>query len=102
MKPCAVGAIVTGLQPQVIFTMMEPLAAGRDARMDVPEAAVGSCEKLGTRRADTEHGNERRWSDSAGIHRALRGLIGFRGEFIRATRGEGIMSIPSMNIGDDG
>jgi GTP-binding protein len=62
--------------------------------MDVPEEAVGACiEKLGTRKAEMQNmetGQDGRTQLEFIV--PSRGLIGFRGEFIRATRGEGIMS----------
>ena len=83
-------------QPQVIFRTIDgtPCEPVETLVMDVPEAAVGSCiEKLGTRKGEMQN-----METSADGRTQLefivpsRGLIGFRGEFIRATRGEGIMS----------
>ena len=83
-------------QPQVIFRTIDgtPCEPVETLVMDVPEAAVGSCiEKLGSRKAEMQN-----METSADGRTQLefvvpsRGLIGFRGEFIRATRGEGIMS----------
>ena len=83
-------------QPQVIFrtiegTNCEPVET---LVMDVPEASVGTCiEKLGTRKAEMqnmESGRDSRTQLEFIV--PSRGLIGFRGEFVRATRGEGIMS----------
>ena len=83
-------------QPQVIFrtiedTLCEPLET---LVLDVPEDSVGTCiEKLGTRRSEMQ--NMINTNDGRTQLEFLvpsRGLIGFRGEFIRATRGEGIMS----------
>jgi len=83
-------------QPQVIFRTIDgtPFEPVETLVMDVPEAAVGTCiEQLGTRKAEMQ--NMKTGNDG---HTQLefivrsRGLIGFRGEFVRATRGEGIMS----------
>lgn len=61
--------------------------------IDVPEWAAGTCiERLGQRRAEMQK------MDSTGDRTIIeflvsaRGLIGFRSEFIRATKGEGIMT----------
>jgi len=62
--------------------------------LDVPEDAVGSCiERIGERKGEMQN------MQSSGANRTqvefiipARGLIGFRGEFLRLTRGEGIMS----------
>jgi GTP-binding protein len=62
--------------------------------MDVPEEAVGACiEKLGIRKGEMQ--NMETSSDGRTQLEFIvpaRGLIGFRGDFVRATRGEGIMS----------
>jgi GTP-binding protein len=62
--------------------------------MDVPEPAVGACiERLGVRKGEMqnmENTNDGRTQLEFVV--PSRGLIGFRGDFIRATRGEGIMS----------
>ncbi|MCG9885545.1 MAG: translational GTPase TypA [Cyanobacteria bacterium] len=83
-------------QPQVIFREVggQPCEPFEQLVLDVPEAAAGSCiEKLGQRRADMQD----MMTDATGrTHLEFvipaRGLIGFRGEFIRMTRGEGIMN----------
>ncbi|KGG15152.1 MULTISPECIES: translational GTPase TypA [unclassified Prochlorococcus] len=83
-------------QPQVIFRtideiLCEPLET---LVLDVPEESVGTCiEKLGSRKSEMQ--NMFNTNDGRTQLEFLipsRGLIGFRGEFIRATRGEGIMS----------
>ncbi len=81
-------------QPQVIFReingqLCEPYEC---LVMDVPDDAVGSCiENLGQRRGEMQDmqafGNGRTQLEFA---IPARGLIGFRGEFMRMTRGEGI------------
>ncbi len=83
-------------QPQVIFREVNghPFEPYEFLVLDVPEPSMGSCiEKLGTRRAEMQNMNVS--SDGrAQLEFVIpaRGLIGFRGEFIRLTRGEGIMS----------
>ncbi|HJN36956.1 MAG: translational GTPase TypA [Prochlorococcus sp.] len=83
-------------QPQVIFRTIDgtPCEPVETLVVDVPEAAVGACiEKLGVRKAEMQNmetGSDRRTQLEFVV--PSRGLIGFRGEFIRATRGEGIMS----------
>jgi GTP-binding protein len=83
-------------QPQVIFREVngQPCEPYETLVMDVPEDAVGSViEKLGTRKAEMQN------MEAVGNGRTIlefvipaRGLIGFRGDFIRLTRGEGIMN----------
>ena len=83
-------------QPQVIYRELngkncEPFEL---LAIDLPDEAVGSIiEKLGTRKAEMTN------MEANGSGRtvlefvvAARGLIGFRGDFIRMTRGEGIMN----------
>jgi len=83
-------------QPQVIFRTIDgtPCEPFETLVLDVPEAAVGSCiERLGTRKGEMqnmENGEDGRTQMEFVV--PSRGLIGFRGDFIRATRGEGIMS----------
>ena len=83
-------------QPQVIFRTIDgtPSEPFETLVLDVPEEAVGACiEKLGIRKAEMqnmENTNDGRTQLEFVV--PSRGLIGFRGEFIRATRGEGIMS----------
>ncbi|MFM2429514.1 MAG: translational GTPase TypA [Cyanobacteriota bacterium] len=83
-------------QPQVIFREVngQPCEPFETLALDVPDESVGSCiEKLGTRKAEMQN------MEANGTGRTqlefvvpARGLIGFRGEFIRLTRGEGIMN----------
>ncbi len=83
-------------QPQVIYRELN----GKQCEpyeclvLDVPEDAVGGCiERLGQRRAemvDMQMSSTGR-SQLEFIVPA-RGLIGFRGDFMRATRGAGIMN----------
>ena len=83
-------------QPQVIFREIDNVECEpiETLVLDVPEVAVGSCiEKLGSRKAEMK--NMQTSSDGRTQLEFLvpsRGLIGFRGEFVRITRGEGIMS----------
>jgi GTP-binding protein len=83
-------------QPQVIFREVngQPCEPYEYLVLDVPEEAVGSCmERLGQRKGemqDMQIGANGRTQLEFVI--PARGLIGFRGEFIRMTRGEGIMN----------
>jgi GTP-binding protein len=83
-------------QPQVIFREVngQPCEPYEYLVLDVPEEAVGSCmERLGQRKGemqDMQTGTNGRTQLEFVI--PARGLIGFRGEFIRMTRGEGIMN----------
>jgi len=83
-------------QPQVIYREMngqlcEPFEY---LVLDVPEDAVGPCiERLGQRKGemqDMQVGGNGRTQLEFVI--PARGLIGFRGDFVRLTRGEGIMN----------
>ncbi|MEM7796753.1 MAG: translational GTPase TypA [Cyanobacteria bacterium P01_C01_bin.118] len=83
-------------QPQVIFREVngQPCEPYEQLVMDVPEDAVGGCmERLGQRRGEMQDmmvdGNGRAQLEFVV---PARGLIGFRGEFMRQTRGEGIMN----------
>ncbi len=83
-------------QPQVIFREVngQPCEPFELLALDVPDESVGACiEKLGTRKAEMQNmeasGNGRTQLEFVV---AARGLIGFRGDFIRLTRGEGIMN----------
>ena len=83
-------------QPQVIYREVnsKPCEPFEQLVLDVPEEAVGGCmERLGNRKAEMQD------MMVSGDGRAqlefvvpARGLIGFRGEFMRATRGAGIMN----------
>ncbi|MBE9141872.1 translational GTPase TypA [Planktothrix mougeotii] len=83
-------------QPQVIYREVngQPYEPFEYLVLDVPEEGVGSCiERLGQRRAEMQDmhvgGNGRTQLEFVV---PARGLIGFRGEFMRMTRGEGIMN----------
>ena len=83
-------------QPQVIYREVngQPCEPYECLVLDIPEAAVGGCmERLGERRGemqDMQMGANGRSQLEFII--PARGLIGFRGEFMRLTRGEGIMN----------
>ncbi|HEY9808089.1 MAG TPA: translational GTPase TypA [Halomicronema sp.] len=83
-------------QPQVIYREVsgQPCEPFECLVLDVPEAAVGGCiERLGQRKGEMQDmhvgGNGRTQIEFV---IPARGLIGFRGEFMRLTRGEGIMN----------
>ncbi|WP_448574113.1 translational GTPase TypA [Trichothermofontia sp.] len=83
-------------QPQVIYREVngQPCEPFEYLVLDVPESSVGSCiERLGQRRGEMQDmrvGINNRTQLEFVI--PARGLIGFRGEFMRMTRGEGIMN----------
>lgn len=83
-------------QPQVIYRELngQPCEPFEYLVLDVQEDAVGTCiERLGQRKGemqDMQVGINGRTQLEFVI--PARGLIGFRGEFIRITRGEGIMN----------
>lgn len=83
-------------QPQVIYREVngQPCEPFECLVLDVPEEAVGGCiERLGQRRGEMQDmrvgGNGRTQLEFV---IPARGLIGFRGEFMRLTRGDGIMN----------
>jgi GTP-binding protein len=83
-------------QPQVIYREVngQPCEPFEQLVLDVPEEAVGGCiERLGQRKGemqDMQMGGNGRTQLEFVI--PARGLIGFRGEFMRLTRGDGIMN----------
>lgn len=83
-------------QPQVIYREVngQPCEPYELLVLDVPEDAVGGCmERLGQRRGEMQ--DMRVMGDGRATLEFVipaRGLIGFRGEFMRLTRGEGIMN----------
>ncbi|HAC66005.1 MAG TPA: translational GTPase TypA, partial [Cyanothece sp. UBA12306] len=83
-------------QPQVIYREVggQPCEPYEYLVLDVPEEAVGSSiERLGQRKGemrDMQTGVNGRTQLEFVV--PARGLIGFRGEFIRLSRGEGIMN----------
>jgi GTP-binding protein len=83
-------------QPQVIYREVSgrPCEPFEQLVLDVPEEAVGGCiERLGQRKGEMQDmmvgGNGRTQLEFV---IPARGLIGFRGEFMRLTRGDGIMN----------
>jgi GTP-binding protein len=83
-------------QPQVIYREVsgQPCEPYEYLVLDVPEEGVGGCiERLGQRKGemkDMQVSTNGRTQLEFVI--PARGLIGFRGEFMRLTRGEGIMN----------
>ena len=83
-------------QPQVIYREVngQPCEPYELLVLDVPEESVGGCiERLGQRKGemqDMQMGGNGRSQLEFVI--PARGLIGFRGEFMRLTRGDGIMN----------
>ncbi|NJM18841.1 MAG: translational GTPase TypA [Richelia sp. RM2_1_2] len=83
-------------QPQVIYREVngQPCEPYELLVLDVPEEGVGGCiERLGQRKGEMQD------MQMGGAGRSqlefiipARGLIGFRGEFMRLTRGDGIMN----------
>ena len=83
-------------QPQVIYREVngQPCEPYECLVLDVPEDGVGSCiERLGQRRGEMQDmlvgGNGRTQIEFV---IPARGLVGFRGEFMRLTKGDGIMN----------
>jgi GTP-binding protein len=82
-------------QPQVIYREIKgkPCEPFEYLVLDVPEAAVGSCiERLGQRKGEMKDMQTGAGRTQLEFVIPARGLIGFRGEFVRITRGEGIMN----------
>ncbi|AFZ29070.1 GTP-binding protein TypA [Gloeocapsa sp. PCC 7428] len=83
-------------QPQVIYREVngQPCEPYEYLVLDIPEEGVGGCiERLGQRRGemqDMQVGGNGRTQLEFVI--PARGLVGFRGEFMRLTRGDGIMN----------
>ena len=83
-------------QPQVIYREVngQPCEPYEYLVLDVPEEAVGGCiERLGPRRGEMQD-MQVSTNGRAQLEFIVpaRGLIGFRGEFMRLTRGDGIMN----------
>lgn len=83
-------------QPQVIYREIngQPCEPYETLVLDVPEEGVGGCiERLGQRRGEMQ---DMQVSTNGRTQLEFvipaRGLVGFRGEFMRLTRGEGIMN----------
>ena len=82
-------------QPQVIYREVngKPCEPFEYLVLDVPEAAVGSCiERLGQRKGEMKDMQNNAGRTQLEFVIPARGLIGFRGDFVRITRGEGIMN----------
>jgi GTP-binding protein len=82
-------------QPQVIYREIQgkPCEPFEYLVIDVPEAAVGSCiERLGQRKGEMKDMQNSNGRTQLEFVIPARGLIGFRGDFVRITRGEGIMN----------
>lgn len=82
-------------QPQVIYREIngKPCEPYEYLVLDVPEAAVGSCiERLGQRKGEMKDMQNSSGRTQLEFVIPARGLIGFRGDFVRMTRGEGIMN----------
>jgi GTP-binding protein len=83
-------------QPQVIYREVngQPCEPYEMLVMDVPEDAMGGCiERISQRRGEMQ--DMRVTGDGRATLEFVvpaRGLIGFRGEFMRQTRGDGIMN----------
>ena len=81
-------------KPEVIFKgegedLQEPF---ENLLVDVPEEYAGSCiDRLSGRKANMQEMNNANGRTNMRFSIPARGLIGFRSEFIRMTRGEGIM-----------
>jgi GTP-binding protein len=83
-------------QPQVIYREVggQPCEPYECLVLDVPEEGAGGCiERLGQRRGEMQ---DMQVSPNGRTQLEFvipaRGLVGFRGEFMRLTRGEGIMN----------
>ncbi|TAF50970.1 MAG: translational GTPase TypA [Oscillatoriales cyanobacterium] len=82
-------------QPQVIFREIngQPSEPYELLVLDVPEDAVGGCmERLGERKGEMQDMQMNGGRAQLEFVIPARGLIGFRGEFMRLTRGDGIMN----------
>ncbi len=82
-------------QPQVIYREVsgQPCEPYELLVLDVPEDSVGGCiERLGERKGEMQDMRVGTGRTQLEFVIPARGLIGFRGEFMRLTRGEGIMN----------
>jgi GTP-binding protein len=82
-------------QPKVIYREVngQPCEPFELLVLDVPEEAVGGCiERLGQRRGEMQDMRVSQGRTQLEFIIPARGLIGFRGDFMRLTRGEGIMN----------
>ena len=81
-------------KPEVIYKEIDGVRCEpfENLIVDVPEEYAGSCiERLAGRKAEMQEMNNSKGRTTMAFHIPSRGLIGFRSEFIRMTRGEGIM-----------
>ncbi|MCQ2739314.1 MAG: translational GTPase TypA [bacterium] len=81
-------------KPEVIYKTIngEQHEPFENLLIDVPEEYAGSCiDRLSGRKANMEKMNNANGRTVMHFSIPARGLIGFRSEFIRMTRGEGIM-----------
>ncbi len=82
-------------QPQVIIKEIEGAKSEpfEEVTIDVPEALSGTViEKLSKRKANMTHMTQNHGQTRLIFECPTRGLLGYRGEFVVDTRGEGIMS----------
>lgn len=87
-------------KPEVIYKTIngEKCEPFENLVVDVPEAYAGSCiERLSNRKGEMKEMNNSKGRTTMVFHIPARGLIGFRSEFIRMTRGEGIMYHTFLN-----
>lgn len=81
-------------KPEVIFKTIDGVQNEpyENLLIDVPEEYVGSCiDKLSGRKAEMQEMSVSNGRTNLRFLIPARGLIGFRSEFIRMTRGDGIM-----------
>lgn len=81
-------------KPEVIYKTIDGVQCEpyENLIVDVPENYAGSAiEKLSSRKGEMKEMNNAKGRTTLTFHIPARGLIGFRSEFIRMTRGEGIM-----------
>lgn len=82
-------------QPQVIIKDIEGIKSEpfEEVTIDVPEASAGTViEKMGRRKAIMMNMKQANGQSRLIFEGPTRGLLGYRGEFVIDTRGEGIMS----------
>ena len=81
-------------KPEVIYKTIDGVKCEpfENLIVDVPEGCAGSCiDRLSGRKAEMKEMNNAKGRTTMVFHIPARGLIGYRSEFIRMTRGEGIM-----------
>lgn len=81
-------------KPEVIFKTIDSVLSEpfENLIIDVPETYAGSCiDKLSQRKGEMLEMKAANGRTHLGFSIPARGLIGFRSEFIRMTRGDGIM-----------